>query len=81
MVLVGSNGLLNPAHVVADLGVDSRLVLQGTAIAPGHDTLEFSIADHGATGVTLSRGRDNQCSCLWSDRGWGGRCSFCFLGC
>lgn len=51
--LVGSNCALNPAHVVADLGVHTRVIFQGTAIAPGDDTLEFSIADHGTTRVTL----------------------------
>ena len=47
------HGLLNPVHEVTDLGVHTGLVLQGTAIAPGDDSLELSIADHGATRVTL----------------------------
>lgn len=53
--LVGSDGLLNPVHIVADLGVDPRLVFLGAAIAPRDNTLELSIADHGATRVTLSK--------------------------
>lgn len=52
---VSSNGLLNPVHVVADLGVDPRLALLGTAVAPGHNALELSIAGHRATRVTLGR--------------------------
>ena len=51
--LVGGDGLLNPAHVVADLGVDTRLVFLSAAIAPGDNALELSTADHRATGVTL----------------------------
>lgn len=46
-------GLLNPAHVVADLGVDPRLVFLSATIAPGDNALELSIADHRATRVTL----------------------------
>lgn len=53
--LVGSDGLLNPVHIVAYLGVDPRLVFLGAAIAPRDNTLELSIADHGATRVTLSK--------------------------
>lgn len=55
MCLVGSYGVLNPSHVVADLGVDTRFALHGTAIAPGDNTLELSIADHRATRVTLNK--------------------------
>lgn len=51
--LVGGDGLLNPAHVVADLGVDTRLVFLSAARAPGDNALELSTADHRATGVTL----------------------------
>ena len=53
--LVGSDGLLNPAHVVADLGVDPRLVFLSTAIAPGDNALKLSTADHRAARVTLGR--------------------------
>lgn len=52
--LVGSYGLLNPAHVIAHFGVDARLAFESTAVAPGDNALEFSIADHGAARVTLS---------------------------
>lgn len=55
MCLVGSDGVLNPVHVVADLGVDTRLAAEGAAVAPGDNALEFSVADHGATRVTLSK--------------------------
>ena len=51
--LVGSNCVLNPVHIVADLGVHTRIVWQGTAIAPGDNALQLSIADHRATRVTL----------------------------
>ena len=51
--LVGSNSLLNPVHIVADLGVHTRVIPLGTAIAPGDNALELSIADHRATRVTL----------------------------
>lgn len=53
--LVGGDGVLNPAHVVADLGVHARLALQGTAVAPGDNALKLAVADHGAAGVTLSK--------------------------
>ena len=55
---VGSYGVLNPVHIVVDLGVDSRPVLLGTAIAPGDNSLELSIGDHRATRVTLGRRRE-----------------------
>lgn len=55
MCLVGSHGVLDPSHVVADLGVDTRFALHGTAIAPGDNALELSIADHRATRVTLNK--------------------------
>lgn len=54
-LVVGSHGLLNPVHEVADPGVDARPVLLGAAVAPGDDSLELSVADHGATRVTLGR--------------------------
>ena len=53
--LVGSNCVLNPIHIVADLGVHTRIVWQGTAIAPRDNALELSIADHRATKVTLGK--------------------------
>ena len=51
--LVGGHGAADPGVVVADLGVDSRLVPLGAAIAPGHHTLQLTIAHHGATRVSL----------------------------
>ena len=53
--LVGTNGLLNPAHVVADLGVDTRFAFLSTANTPGDNALELSVADHRATRVTLCK--------------------------
>lgn len=53
--LVGSYGVLNPAHGVADLGAHARLALQSAAVAPGDNALQLFVADHGATGVTLSK--------------------------
>lgn len=54
-LVVGSHGLLNPVHEVADPGVDTRLVLLGTAIAPGDNSLKLSVANHRATRITLQR--------------------------
>lgn len=51
--LVGGHGAANPGVVVADLGVDTRLVPLGTAITPGHHTLQLTVAHHGATRVSL----------------------------
>lgn len=51
--LVGNNSLLNPVHIVADLGIHTRIIWQGTAITPGDDALELSIADQRAIRVTL----------------------------
>lgn len=51
--LVAGHGLLNPVQEFADFGVDARLVLLGAAIAPGDDSLELIVADHGATRVAL----------------------------
>lgn len=51
--LVGGHGAADPGSVVADLGVDTRLVPLGTAVTPGHNTLQLTIAHHGATGVSL----------------------------
>ena len=51
--LVGSNGVLNPGNIVADLGVHTREILLGTAIAPGDNVLELSTSDYKATIVTL----------------------------
>lgn len=53
VTLVGGHGVANPADVVADLGVDSGLVPLGAAITPGHNTLQLTVAHHGATRVSL----------------------------
>lgn len=52
--LVGGHGAADPGVVVADLGVDTRLVPLSAAVTPGHHTLELTVAHHGATGVTLT---------------------------
>ena len=67
--LVGSDGLLNPAHVVADLGVDTRLVSLSAAIAPGDNALELSIADHRAARVTLGKKEEPVRTCSSAQRG------------
>lgn len=54
VTLVGRHGAANPRVVVADLGVDSRLVPLGAAITPGHHALQLTIAHHGATRVSLT---------------------------
>lgn len=51
--LVGAHGASDPAGIVADLGIDTRIIPLGTAVTPGHDTLKLVVAHHGATGVTL----------------------------
>lgn len=45
--------VLDPWGVVADLGVDPRLVSQSAALSPRHDSLELSTTHHRTTGVTL----------------------------
>lgn len=35
------------------LGVDARVVLLSASVSPGHNTLQLTIAHHGATRVTL----------------------------
>lgn len=53
VTLVGGHGAADPGVVVADLGVDSRLVPLGAAVTPRHDTLKLTVAHHGATRVSL----------------------------
>lgn len=55
---VGSNGLLNPVHIVADLGVDTKFAFQSSAMAPGDSTPELSVADHRTTRVILSKSEE-----------------------
>lgn len=50
---VGGHGVADPAVVVADLDVDTGLVLLGAAYTPGHHTLQLTVAHHGATRVHL----------------------------
>lgn len=52
MSVVG-NDLLNPGHVVTHCGIDTRVVLLGTPVAPGHHPRQLSITDHWPTGVSL----------------------------
>lgn len=35
------------------LGVDTRMIPLSTSIAPGHNTLQLTVAHHRATRVTL----------------------------
>lgn len=42
--LVGGHGVAVPGVVVADFGINSGLVLQGTAITPGYHSLQLTIA-------------------------------------
>ncbi len=51
--LVGSHGAGNPGVVSADPDIDSRPVPLGTAITPGHHTLQLTVAHHRATRVSL----------------------------
>ena len=53
VISVGGHGAVDPGVVVADPGVDSRPVPLGTAVAPGHHTLQLTVAHHGATRVSL----------------------------
>lgn len=53
---VGSHSLLNPAQVVVDLGIDTKLASRCTACTPGDNALDLSIAD--------DRGPES----LWSER-------------
>lgn len=55
--LVGGHGVPDPSVVVADLGVHTGLVLHSAAITPGHNTLQSTVADNWATGVTLNQPR------------------------
>lgn len=40
------------------LGIDTRVVLLSTSIAPRHNTLQLTIAHDGATRVTLKKTED-----------------------
>ncbi len=55
--LVGVDGGVDPRDVVADLGIDTRFVPLGTAVTPGHNTLQPVAAHHWATRVTLQATR------------------------
>lgn len=46
-------GLPNPAQVVVDLGIDTKLASQCTACTPGDNALDLSIADDRGTRVPL----------------------------
>lgn len=49
----GSHGLPNPAQVVVDLGIDTKLASQCTACTPGDNALNLSIAEDRGTRVPL----------------------------
>lgn len=52
------HGLLDPAVVLAEVGVDSGVARQGTALhPPGHKALELPLAHQGSPRVSL-RGRN-----------------------
>ncbi|MGH0176360.1 UNVERIFIED_CONTAM: hypothetical protein FKN15_072628 [Acipenser sinensis] len=53
------HGALDPGQKGADLGVDHRVVLLGTAVPPGDQAMHLVIADQGAPRVTL-RVRDTK---------------------
>ena len=40
---------VDPSEVVSDLGVDARVVSIGTADAPRHNTLKFTVTDEGSS--------------------------------
>ncbi len=42
------------------LGVDTRMAGLSAAVSPGHNTLQLTIADHGATRVTLREERERE---------------------
>lgn len=52
---VGSHGFPNPAQVVVDLGIDTKLASQCTAGTPGNNALDLSISDNRDTRVPLVR--------------------------
>lgn len=52
---VGSHGPLNPAQVVVDFGIDTKLASRCTACTPGDNALDLSIADDRGTRVALVR--------------------------
>ncbi len=58
--LVGVHGVSDPGGEVADLGIDTRFVPLGTAITPGHNTLQLVVAHHWATRVTLQARSQNK---------------------
>lgn len=75
------NGLLDPVVVLAEVGVDSRVARQGTALhPPGHQALEFPVAHQGSSGVSLrardpngdTRERMDRAMCIEKRRRWGG---------
>ena len=53
--LVAVYGAGDPGVVVANLGVDTGPVRLGTAIAPGNNTLQLTIAHDWATRISLER--------------------------
>lgn len=52
--------ILDPRQKGAYFGVNTRVVRQGTALAPGDDSVQHAIAHKGTAGVTLSNGGEGK---------------------
>lgn len=52
--------ILDPRQKGAYFGVNTRVVRQGTALAPGDDTVQLAITHKGAARVTLSNGGEGK---------------------
>ena len=52
--------LLLQVEIKLYLGVDTRMIPLSTSVAPGHDTLQLTVAHDGATGVTLTQVEDQE---------------------
>lgn len=52
--------ILDPRQKGAYFGVNTRVVRQGTALAPGDDSVQHTIAHKGTAGVTLSNGGEGK---------------------
>lgn len=56
--LIATHGVPDPGSVVADFGVDTRLILKSAAITPGHDTLQLIVTHNWATRISLKMERE-----------------------
>lgn len=52
--------ILDPRQKRAYFGVNTRVVRQCTALAPGDDTVQLVVTHKGTAGVTLSNGGERQ---------------------